>query len=300
MSDIERRLRAAMIAAAERWSAEQQSGGSWPGGSRLGGSSPGSSPGSLPRGFSGGGSGPAGQWPAGLLEGIRRRHRRHVQRVTVTCVAVGAAILLAVPPVAHALRPGRGPVRASATSPATTPRPAASATKPSSVAAPGTVLRDCGSANWGQLPSNWRSTSMQVGPILFAYDRPHGYVHPGDTHSGTGNVHPTGKPLVGVMIVEVSDGATVVMKVDPGSRPYFRFVPYFDQAGGYALRNGVTGLTFASCPRGSWAGDNGQVTDYYLGFVMLPGSRALVNIWPSAAATSIPVTFTCVKIGCGT
>jgi len=77
MDEIERRLRAAMIAAAE-------------------------------------------QPPSGLMEGIRRRHRRHVRRVAVGCAAVIVAIAFAIP-VAHALRFGRAPTSRASTGTAATP-----------------------------------------------------------------------------------------------------------------------------------------------------------------------------------
>jgi hypothetical protein len=60
----------------------------------------------------------AGPPPAGLLDGIRRRHRRHVRRVTTACVAVVAFGLagtlvsrgvLAGPGRARRHRPGRPP-----------------------------------------------------------------------------------------------------------------------------------------------------------------------------------------------
>lgn len=277
MNDIERRLRAAMKAAAEQWSAEHQPGSRSSGGHRS-----------------------AERWPGSLIEGIRRRHRRHVRRVAAGSVAAAVAVLLATPPVMQAFRVGQTKTGQSAASRAPTPRSSAPATTPSPVAARGTTLRGCDSANWGQLSRNWRSGSMVAGPLWFVYDAPPGYVQLGDSHSRTGTVQAGGKPRVGVMVIEVSFGSTVVMKVDPASVSYFRFVPYFDQTGGYSLRDGVTGLTLASCPRGTPAGPNGLVTDYYLGFLLLPGDRALVNIWPTASARPIRVTFTCQVRGCGT
>ena len=77
MSDLERRLRAAMLAATERPSAN-------------------------------------------LLQEVRRRHRRHVRRVSAACAVVVAALAIAVPPVAHALRTGPRP-QIHPAGPATTP-----------------------------------------------------------------------------------------------------------------------------------------------------------------------------------
>jgi len=270
MNDIERRLRAAMHAAAERWSAEQRSAEQRSG----------------------------QQLSATLLAGIRRRHRRHVRRLGAASAAAVVAVAVAVPALAHELRTAPvGQIPAGHL-----PAPATSSPAPSPTARSGTVLRGCASANWGQLPSNWRSGSLAAGPVWFVYDRPHGYVHDGGSYSKP-VVHPSGsrQPWVGVMIVEVDFGATAVLKVDPASQSYFRLLTGFDQAGSYSLRDGVTGLTLASCPRGTPAGPNGLVTDYYLGFMLLPGDRALVNLWPSSAATRpIRLIFTCQVRGCGT
>jgi hypothetical protein len=279
MNDFERRLRAAMHGAAEQWSDEQRSAEQ-----RTG-----------------------QQMSASLLSGIRRRHRRHVRRLGAGCVAVAAAIVVAVPPVTHTLwvgsgQAGHGPagrvVAPGTTSPGSATPTASPA--PSPTTAPGTVLRGCDSANWGSLPSNWRAGSLEAGPVWFVYDRPHGYVREGGSYSKASAIHTGGAPRVGVMIVEVAFGATAVIEVDRASQPYFRLLSGFYRGGGsYSLRDGVTGLTLASCPRGTPAGPNGLVTDYYLGFMLLPGDRALVHL-RSAGTRPIRLVFTCQVRGCGT
>ena len=115
MTDLERRLRAAMAASAE----------------------------------------PA---PAGLLEGIHRRHRRHHRRLAAACAAVvafgvaGTLVSRGVMDGPAGTGPsGGGP---AATGPAVLP-PATPAAPVTAVA--GTVLRDCQSNNNGTLGSGWKA-----------------------------------------------------------------------------------------------------------------------------------------------
>jgi hypothetical protein len=251
MSDLERRLRAAMIAADE-------------------------------------------QPPANLMQQIRRRHRRHVRRVSFACVAVAVSIAITAPPVAHALLAGH-PAGGRPVGPASTGPVSGSSTPP--VAPTGPSADGC-QASAGALPRDWRGSSLRVGPVWFAYDRSQGYVHlgssPGD-HRGSGQLE------VGVMIVEVDYGSRAVLTVDPGARSYFRLLNGFnDGSGPYPLSAGLTSLTLVSCPPGTSPGDNGPVSDYYLGFIIKMGSDALVDVRTSAFARPIPVIFTCLRTGCDT
>lgn len=247
MSDLERRLRAAMIAASE-------------------------------------------QPPANLMQEIRRRHRRHVRRVSCASVAVAAAIAITVPPVAHALRAGH-PAGARPVGPASV-GPVPGFSTPSAAPADG-----CQPAV-GALAPDWRDSSFRVGPVWFAYDRTQGYVHlgssPGD-HRGAGQLE------VGVMIVEVDYGSRAALTVDPGARSYFRLLNGFDNGSGpYPLSAGFSSLTLVSCPPETPPGDNGRVSDYYLGFIIKEGSDALVDVRTSASARPVQVTFTCLRTGCDT
>ena len=245
MSDLERRLRAAMMAATERP-------------------------------------------PANLLQEVRRRHRRHVRRVSAGCAVVVAALAIAVPPVAHALRTGPRP-QIHPAGPATTPTAPANST--------GSCQPDASA-----LTTTWRDGSLQAGPIWFAYARIQGYVHlssapdaPRSAHRGTGQL------AVGVMIVEVDYGSRVVLTVDPGARSYFRLLNGFnDGSGPYPLSAGLTSLTLVSCPPGTPPGDNGPVSDYYLGFVIRIGSDAPADVSTSASTRPIRVLFTCLRPGCDT
>jgi hypothetical protein len=256
MSDLERRLRAAMLAAAE-------------------------------------------QPPAGLMQGIRRRHRRHVRRVGSACVAALAAVAIAAPPVVHALRADQAPQDQPARPALAVPTPAPASSVPSAV--PTTPSANDCQPSVGALASNWRDGSLRAGPVWFVYDRLQGYVHLGSSAGAPPGAQRGGKLEVGVMVVEVNYGYRAVLKVAPIARSYFRFLDGFTNGSGpYPLRDGLNTLTLAACPRGAPPGDNGRVSDFYLGFIIKRGSEAPVDIWTSASARPIRVIFTCPQRGCHT
>ena len=199
----------------------------------------------------------AGPPPAGLLAGIRRRHRRHVRRVAAACVALVAAAGIAAPLVARGLLAGpagtgpgtgpagTGPAVPAATSPAIIPSAVPTGT---ATAAPGTVLRDCQSNNNGTVGSTWKRYSVHAGPVWFIYERPrstprrpaahrreaglfrHGHRGPQRPH-GRGDDHPRGWRAL-----------PVPRQVQPHGVPY-------------TLAEGAPGLTLAGCPAGP-AGTN--------------------------------------------
>ncbi|MGH3070469.1 MAG: hypothetical protein ACRDMI_18050 [Streptosporangiaceae bacterium] len=196
MTDFERRLRAAMAAAAE----------------------------------------PA---PAGLLDGIHRRHRRHVRRAATACaavVAVAVAGTLVTRGVLAAGPAGRGP---AATGPAVGPAAVPSST---ATAAPGTVLRDCRSTNGGTLGSDWKARSVHAGPVWFIYARPAGTPSPSHRLA-------VGKTRASGMVIAVRDGRTAVVTAAPALGGRFRFLAGFNNSGTpYTLSEGAPGITLAGCP----------------------------------------------------
>ncbi len=225
-----------------------------------------------------------------ISQGPKRDFRLPSGRWLVVVVVVVAAGLIAV--IATLVLTGSGGRRAAGP-----PGGSTALAAPSPTAAPGTVLLTCDSANWGQLASNWRAGSLLAGPLWFVYGRQFGYVHYGGSQAGGRAIRRPGKLRLGVMIAEVTSGSTVVMKSAAEARSYFRFLDGFGPGVGYKLPAGDTGFTFISCPRGS-AGPNGQVTDFYLGFSIAAGRAAPVEVWPSASARPIRVTFTCPGRGC--
>lgn len=257
MTDFERRLRAAMAAAAE----------------------------------------PA---PAGLLDGIHRRHRRHVRRVATACVAV-VAVGVAGTLVTHGILaagpagPGPGGAGPAATGPAVSPAAVPSSTP---TAAPGTVLRDCQSNNFGTLSSDWKAHSVHAGPVWFIY------VRPGSTPSPSHRLA-IGKTHASAMIIAVRNGRTAVVTAAPALGGRFRFLAGFNNSGTpYTLSEGAPGLTLAGCPASPAAthvpaSDAPGLTMFWEGYVT--DVRGCIPVEVRAAPGSPPtrVTLAAGNGGCG-
>jgi len=163
-------------------------------------------------------------------------------------------------------------------------------------AAPGTVLLTCESANWGRLPPNWRALSLRAGPLWFVGDRLFGYVHGYSSQGARRTIARYGRLRDRVMIVEVTDGSTAVMKAAAVARPYFRFLDGFGSNHGNPLPGGDVGFTFSSCPRGH-RGPNGPVTDCSLGFSIEAGRMVPVEVRTSSSTRPIRLTFTSLRRG---
>jgi hypothetical protein len=164
------------------------------------------------------------------------------------------------------------------------------APSPLATAAPGTVLLTCESANWGPLGPNWQAGSVKAGPLWFVNGRQDGYVHYGRSLTAVGAL-PRHGMVNGVMIIEVAAGSTVAMTAAPSSRSYFQFFGGFYLGVGNPLPAGDTGFTFAPCPA-SAAGPNGLVTDFNLGFSIVAGRAAPVEVWVPGSRRPIWLTFT--------
>jgi len=174
--------------------------------------------------------------PVNLLAGVWRRRRSHLRRVGVSCVAVMAAVAVAVPSVLHAVRPG-GSARARGEAAATTARP---------TAAPGTVLLRCGSYSdqaitGGELYSRWQADSIHAGPVWFVDAR---------TGVWASSRRMAGGKLAAVapIILAVRNGSTVEITTAAPQRSRFRFLEHSAVSGQYTPRDGVGGLTLVACP----------------------------------------------------
>ncbi len=227
----------------------------------------------------------ADQPPAGLLDALRRRHRRHRARVAGGCAAAVLVVAVGVQPVAHALqRPLDNGGQASAR-PAG-PRPSYSirvqlgpavmpyrTTPDITWPTDNTVLSSCARANTGSVGTNWRSGATRLaGSVLW-------FIGGGSGHAGGLTLDP------GVMVVSAAKpGATVTLEVARAGQGLLRFLYGPDDsvnAGArYTMRSGEERVTFVSCPAGS--GDLPEpknVTTYY-GALLLRGNRCVpVDVW---------------------
>ncbi len=187
--------------------------------------------------------------PAGLLDGVYRRHRRHVRRLATACVAVVAVGIAGTLVTRGILATGPAGPGPGGTGPATTGRAAtgipvspSAAPSSSATAAPGTVLRDCQSSNGGEVSADWKAHSVHAGPVWFIYARPL-------STPSSGQRLRVGKTRVNAMIITVSNGHTATVTAAPRLGGRFRFLAGFNGAGTpYTLSEGEPGLTLAGCP----------------------------------------------------
>ena len=222
MTDLERRLRAALHAAAE-------------------------------------------QPPAGLMDAVLRRHRRHRVRVGASLVAVLAAAALAVPPVAGVLRAGgsQGHVLAPAghrvRQPGQSPRHA--------VAAPGTVLEGCnGSPDAGNIGPVGRADAAAL-PLRFL-----------DGGHSSGRL----RLYVAIAVLEhLRPGSVVIVRVPAPYRRDLRFLygpgDSLNPGTRYTIRSGEHGVTFVACPAAQQT--SGTITDYYGGYLVRGARCVPVQVW---------------------
>lgn len=202
--------------------------------------------------------------PAGLLDAVRRRHRQHKIRAGAGMAAVVAAVAIAVPPVAGALRSGgsgghgKGPV-AGRTTHAIAPSPS-----PHASAAPGTALVGCGSGpNSGQLArlSTYHSSGRPL-PLRFL-----------DGGHSSGRI----RLYVAIAVLKgLRPGTAVVVTVPRAYRGDLRFL-YADSlmpGTKYTMRSGEAGVTFVACSTSQETFPSPGMTDYY-GAYIVRGTRCV-------------------------
>jgi hypothetical protein len=237
--------------------------------------------------------------PPGLLDGIRRRHRRHHRRVAVACAAV-VAFGVAGTLVTRGVLASPGGTGPAATGPAATGPAIISSAAPYSTAtaAPGTVVRDCLSNNGGTLGSGWKTQSVHAGPVWFMYVRPQGTVSPGSRLS-------TGKVAASAMVIAVENGHTAVVRAAPELHGRFRFLASFHGGGQpYTLAEGAPGLTLAGCPPdppGTRIPANHApgLTQFWEGYVTNLRGCIPLEVRSSPASKPIRVTVAAPYGGCG-
>ena len=204
----------------------------------------------------------AGPAPIGLLAGIRRRHRWHVLRLTAAGTTMATCVAVAIPLAVHGLGAGHGTPRGVATLPAVTGP--VGGVQPIPSAGPHTALRDCMNSNGGQMSSNWKSQSVQAGPVWFMFARP--------PASGAHKLH-SGKVIASALAIAVSNGHTAIVTAAPSAAGRFRFVAHFNDSNQpYTLAEGSRALKLVGCPAtkiapGIPVGDAPGLTIWWQGFV---------------------------------
>jgi hypothetical protein len=186
--------------------------------------------------------------PAGLLDGIRRRHRRHVRRMGAAWVGAVAAVAIAVPLVAQGIRTGpagRGPGGSlpAASSPARLPGLSVGPTlRVSPPAPPNSVVRTCTGNNNGTLGRNWKARSVAAGPVWFIYVR-----STGARSSRSGLT--VGKPAASGMVIAIRNGHAATVTKAPAARGRFRFLAHSNRNGRpYTMTEGAPNLFLSGCP----------------------------------------------------
>ena len=195
--------------------------------------------------------------PGGLMDQVRRRHRRHLARVAVAWAAVLLAGVVAIPP-------GRAALLGHGMSPAGSP------TAPGPAPQPAPAVRgqsySCTSAGAGSLGRHWRQDAVHAGPVWFINDG----TSPGFRFRTKG-----GKLKAVPIIVAVPDNTTAYVKPVGSQARHFRFLPGFSRTNRYTLQDGKTEATFTGCPgpAGSGAGIDG-FTAYWVG-TLVAGPRCI-------------------------
>ena len=170
-----------------------------------------------------------------LVSGIWRRRRAHQRRARAWSAAAVVVIAIATPSALYATHGG----------PTQPTRPQASA-RPTPSAGPGSELLKCGAYSdrgiaGGELGANWRSASVQAGPVWFVYAR-------NGLWSSSKRLPDGRLDSVAGPVVAVKNGVTVEITTPAADWSRFRFLTSATRSGSYTLRDGVRGLTLVACP----------------------------------------------------
>jgi hypothetical protein len=227
------------------------------------------------------------QPPAGLLEMVRLRRRRHRARAAWTAAGLAALTAAAVAALglqAGALRAAPAPGGGAAAS----GRPAApSPAAPTPMPPPGyNVVDDCAMAIGHAVPADWQRQSVQAGPLWFV----------GLRHLSTSAVKGS-TARIGGLVVVIRNGATAWVTVVGQEYNYFSFLfgpGDFARGldGQYSASDGESGVTFAGCPT-SGASTYLPGFTQYGGYFLITVPRACVTleVWPVTGGTPALVTF---------
>jgi hypothetical protein len=177
--------------------------------------------------------------------------------------------------------------------------PGPTAPVPQLSAAPETTLLTCDSVVWGQPAPNWQAGSLRVGTMWLLDGRHLGYARLGRIRQAAGGPAegsaggPAGDApqiLEVEMLVHVGAGSAVVMRSAAGSSAYFQFLNSPGSTGDFQGLDGGRGYTFVPCS----APDlryRGLIALYDVGFSIVPGHTASVEVWTSPSARPVWLTF---------
>lgn len=152
----------------------------------------------------------------------------------------------------------------------------------------GTALLTCDSVVWSHPAPNWQAGSLRVGTMWLLGARQQRYARLGRTEAEPGAPGAVSRYVR--MLVHVDAGSTVVMRAGTGTRPYFEFLNSPATTGDYQGPDGGSGYTFLPCPAAD-AGDGGMTGFYEVGFSIVPGHTAAVEVWTSPTARPVWLTF---------
>ena len=230
--------------------------------------------------------------PAGLMEAVRRRHRRHQLRLGASLVAVLAAAAIAVPQLAGTFRGSGAGDNGPAPATGHSSRSAGPGLGGRRAAAPGTVLSGCASSNIGDLGRRWKAaTAIHAGPL---------WVLPETVPGGSRVSARPGKDAlrlyVAIVVLDgLRPGSAVVIRSVPAHSRDLRFLysrhDSLSPGVRYTMRSGEAGVTFVSCARDQQAFP-APYTDY-MGAYLVRGQRCV------PAAVEVPGSPRPVRIRLG-
>jgi hypothetical protein len=170
--------------------------------------------------------------------------------------------------------------------------PAPTSTVSPDVPAPGTVLLTCDSVDWARPDPNWQADSLRVGTLWLLDARPLGYARLGQTQQADdGRAGQDGASRDVEVLVHIGAGSIVVLRAAAGASPYFEFLNSPGTTGDYQGLDGGRGFTFAPCSAPA-RGYGGLIALYDIGFSIVPGHTASVEVWTSPSARPVWLTFT--------
>jgi hypothetical protein len=158
--------------------------------------------------------------------------------------------------------------------------------------APGTVLLTCDSVVWDQMDPSWEADSLRVGTLWLLGGRHLGYVRLGlARQTAVASAGHSGSSRDVEMLVHVDAGSTVVIRAAQGTSTYFDFLKRAGTTGDFQGLGRGRGYTFVPCAAPD-LGYGGLISVYNVGFSIVRGRTASVEVLTSPSARPVWLTFT--------